>query len=66
MSSVRLDKVHRRDSEISAVFSFGRWPTSPLGKKPGNLGEKVENVTDSDLYSSPLTAIIRGYAAING
>jgi hypothetical protein len=33
-------------------------------EKPGNLGEKVKNVIDSDLYSSRLTAIIRGYAAV--
>jgi hypothetical protein len=36
------------------------------GKKPGNLGEKVKNVIDSDLYSWRLTAIIRGYAVVRG
>jgi hypothetical protein len=40
--------------------------TSRLGKKPGNLGKKVKNVIDSDLYSSRLTAINHGYAEVTG
>ena len=35
-------------------------------EKPGDLGEKVKNVIDSDLYSSRLTAINHGYAEVAG
>lgn len=40
--------------------------TSRLGKKPGNLGKKVKNVIDSDLYSSRLTAINQRYTEVTG
>lgn len=40
--------------------------TSGLGKKRGNLGKKVKNVIDSDLYSSRLTSINQDYAEVTG
>ena len=40
--------------------------TSRLGKKPGNLGKKVKNVIDSDLYSSRLTSMNQDYAEVTG
>jgi hypothetical protein len=53
-------------SDTSAIQLDNVILVSRLGKEPGNLGKKVKNVIDSDLYFSRLTAINEDYAEVTG